>query len=73
MDFYFRPGVTWTHTSSRGLSVRILPAGCWKRLEAGDYDWSRAARRYWPDRVLARCRTNKSLALAHGRLDVYER
>ncbi|MGQ9651184.1 MAG: Eco57I restriction-modification methylase domain-containing protein [Phycisphaerae bacterium] len=27
MDYYFRPGVTWTHTSSRGLSVRILPPG----------------------------------------------
>jgi hypothetical protein len=27
MEYYFRPGVTWSHSSSRGLSVRRLPAG----------------------------------------------
>jgi len=48
------------------------PLRHWKRLEAGDCDWSFTARRYWPDRVLARCRRNKSIAIAHGQLDVYE-
>ncbi len=48
------------------------PAKFWKGLEAGDYDWSYTAMRYWPDRVLEKCRANKSYAIAHNRLDVYE-
>jgi hypothetical protein len=47
------------------------PADCWRRLRAGEYDWSLTARRYWPDRVLDQCRSVKSLALAHGRMDLY--
>ena len=42
------------------------PRKCWQELERGDYDWSHTAMRYWPDRVLAKCRTNKSFAIAHG-------
>ncbi len=48
------------------------PAKHWADLEAGEYDWSRTATRCWPERVLAKCRTNTSYAIAHGRLDVYE-
>ncbi len=48
------------------------PGKFWKGLEAGEFDWSYAAMRYWPDRVLEKCRTNKSYAIAHDRLDVYE-
>jgi hypothetical protein len=42
------------------------PKKCWQALERGDYDWSHTAMRYWPDRVLEKCRTNKSYAIAHG-------
>lgn len=42
------------------------PKKCWQALERGDYDWARTAMRYWPDRVLAKCKTNKSFAIAHG-------
>jgi len=42
------------------------PKQCWQALERGDYDWSHTAMRYWPDRVLAKCQTNPSYALAHG-------
>ena len=38
----------------------------WTKLERGDYDWSRLAMNYWPDRVRDKCKTDKSLALAHG-------
>lgn len=38
----------------------------WEELEAGDYDWAQQAMEYWPDRVKAACRTNKSFAIAHG-------
>jgi len=48
------------------------PQKYWQALEAGEYDWSRTAMRYWPRRVAEKCRTNKSLALAHGRMDLYE-
>lgn len=41
------------------------PKQCWQALERGDYDWSHTAMRYWPDRVLLKCQTNPSYALAH--------
>ena len=48
------------------------PEKFWKALQEGEYDWSRTAMRYWPERVLGKCRKNKSFAIAHSRLDVYE-
>jgi hypothetical protein len=35
-------------------------------MEAGEYDWSKTVMRYWPQRVLAKCESNKSYAIAHG-------
>jgi hypothetical protein len=37
----------------------------WAILEKGKYDWSYLAMAYWPDRVLGKCGTDKSLAIAH--------
>ncbi len=48
------------------------PEKFWKELEEGKYDWSYTAMRYWPERVLEKCRNNRSYAIAHDRLDVYE-
>ena len=48
------------------------PKKAWEALARGDYDWSHTAMRYWPDRVLEACRRNKSYAIAHDRLDVYD-
>lgn len=48
------------------------PEKFWQELEEGKYDWSYTAMRYWPDRVLEKCKKNKSYAIAHDRLDVYE-
>lgn len=42
------------------------PKKYWERLEGGDHDWSHIAMAYWPARVRAACRTNKSFAIAHG-------
>ena len=39
---------------------------CWKELEAGDYDWAHLAHTLWPDRVRPKCKTDRSLAIAHG-------
>ena len=43
----------------------------WAKLEKGDYDWAHLAMNYWPERVREKCRTDKSLAIAHGLEDLY--
>ena len=48
------------------------PEKYWQELDEGKYDWSYTAMRYWPERVLKKCKTNKSYAIAHDRLEVYE-
>lgn len=39
---------------------------CWEQLEAGDFDWAHLAYSIWPDRVREKCKTDRSLAIAHG-------
>jgi hypothetical protein len=39
---------------------------CWKKLQKGDYDWAHLAYITWPDRVRDVCRTDRSIAIAHG-------
>jgi hypothetical protein len=43
----------------------------WAKLEKGDYDWAHLAMSYWPERVREKCKTDKSLAIAHGLEDLY--
>ena len=38
---------------------------CWRKLEAGDYDWAHLAYSIWPDRVRQVCKTDRSIAIAH--------
>jgi hypothetical protein len=49
---------------------KVLKDTCAK-LEKGDYDWAHLAMNYWPDRVRAKCKTDKSLAIAHGLEHLY--
>lgn len=44
----------------------------WAKLEKGDYDWAHLAMAYWPDRVREKCKTDKSLAIAHDLEDLYD-
>jgi hypothetical protein len=44
----------------------------WEKLERGDYDWAHLAYSIWPERVREKCRTDKSLAIAHDLEDLYE-
>jgi len=37
----------------------------WEKLEKGDYDWAHLACSIWPERVLRKCRQDRSLAIAH--------
>jgi hypothetical protein len=43
----------------------------WEKLKKGDYDWAHLAMNYWPERVREKCKTDKSLAIAHGLEGVY--
>jgi len=45
---------------------------CWKKLEAGDYDWAHLAYSLWPDRVREKCKKDRSLAIAHGLEEICE-
>lgn len=47
-------------------SWQAEPKKCWEALERGDYDWAHQAMEHWPERVLEKCKTNKSYAIAHG-------
>lgn len=38
----------------------------WAKLEKGDCDWAHLAMAYWPERVRAKCKSDKSIAIAHG-------
>ena len=44
----------------------------WAKLEKGEFDWAHQAMAYWPERVLAKCKSDKSLAIAHGLVELYE-
>jgi hypothetical protein len=46
-------------------------ADCWANLERGEYDWAHLAYTVWPERVREKCRSDKSLAIAHDLEDLY--
>lgn len=50
---------------------KVLEA-TWKKLEQGEYDWAHVAYAIWPDRVREKCKTDRSMAIAHGLEDVCE-
>ena len=43
----------------------------WEKLEKGDYDWAHLAYSIWPDRVREKCKSDKSLAIAHECEELY--
>jgi hypothetical protein len=43
----------------------------WAKLEKGDYDWAHLAMAYRPDQVREKCKTDKSLAIAHDLEHLY--
>ena len=43
----------------------------WDELCAGKYDWAHLAMHLWPERVVPKCATDRSLAIAHGVEDVF--
>lgn len=43
----------------------------WAKLKEGNYDWAHLAMNYRPEQVREKCKTDKSLAIAHGLEDLY--
>ena len=43
----------------------------WDELRGGAYDWAHVAMHLWPERVVPKCATDRSLAIAHGLEDVF--
>ena len=43
----------------------------WDELTAGEHDWAHLAMHLWPERVVPKCATDRSLAIAHGLEDVF--
>ncbi len=43
----------------------------WDALCEGKYDWAHLAMHLWPERVVPKCATDRSLAIAHGLEDVF--
>ncbi len=50
---------------------RTKAEAAWKELCDGDLDWSRSAMRFWPERVVPKCATDRSFAIAHGLEEVF--
>ena len=58
---------------------RLVPHKAWQKelksrwddLVAGKYDWAHLAMHLWPERVVPKCATDRSLAIAHGLEDVF--
>lgn len=44
----------------------------WKELEDGKYDWAHLAYAIWPDRVRDKCRSDRSLAIAHDLEELWQ-
>lgn len=43
----------------------------WDALCSSEYDWAHLAMHLWPERVVPKCVTDRSLAIAHGLEDVF--
>ncbi|MFO0590900.1 MAG: BREX-1 system adenine-specific DNA-methyltransferase PglX [Polyangiaceae bacterium] len=58
------------HFAFRWAKWRDSLTETWAALQKGDLDWAHLALRLRGDKVLAKCKTDRSLAIAHGREDL---
>lgn len=73
-DLPYRPshddGVLLTaaplHGFFRNRKWQQATEAAWQELQRGDYDWAHLTLPIWPDRVKDKCRTDLSMAIAHG-------
>lgn len=67
--------VRWEHWLDAASEWKPKPwqkelKATWDALCAAEYDWSHLAIHLWPERVVPRCATDRSLAIAHGLEDI---
>jgi hypothetical protein len=43
----------------------------WSELVAGKHDWAQLAMHLWPERVIPKCRSDRSFAIAHGLEEIF--
>jgi hypothetical protein len=75
----FRPNLHDGVLINSALLWRLIPHSawrnqvkkCWEMLCAGEYDWATIAMHLWPERVVPKCATDRSLAIVHGLEDVF--
>jgi hypothetical protein len=60
------------HFAFRLAKWRDLLKTTWDELNRGDYDWAHLAMHLRLAEVLEKCKSDRSLAIAHGREDLYE-
>jgi hypothetical protein len=85
-DELLRLAPTWKPRQDDGVQITAAPLwrlfrhrpwqtalrDTWEKLEAGEYDWAHLAMVYRPNQVREKCRTDKSLAIAHDLEHLYE-
>ena len=59
----------WRMVAHRSWKTALQDS--WDELCSGKYDWSNLAMHLWPERVLSKCVTDRSLAIAHGIVNVF--
>jgi hypothetical protein len=77
-DLPYRPnhddGVLLTaaplHGFFRNRKWQQATEAAWQELQRGDYDWAHLTLPIWPDRVKDKCKTDLSMAIAHGLEDM---
>ena len=72
--------LTWKPNLNDGVLINAAPLwklfrlpawqkklkATWDELTKGDYDWAHLAYTIWPERVKDACKTDRSMAIAHG-------
>lgn len=55
----------------RHAGFRSKLDACWRDLARGDFDWAHLAMSMWPERALLACKKDRSIAIAHGREELF--
>jgi hypothetical protein len=86
VDELRRVAPLWTPNLDDGVVINFAPLwrlvphhrpwqkelrSTWDALCVGEYDWTHLAMHLWPERVVPRCATDQTLAIAHRLEDVF--
>jgi len=72
LDFDLNDGVILNMAPLWELIPWNQPKKYWEELQEGKYDWAHIAYQLWPERVKEKCKTDRSLAIAHGLEEIWE-